>query len=70
MTQFITQALSYIRMTVIFFFAVHEDSSYSVSKNIPHFMETKSSLSCSQQPATGPYPEPHEYIQHPQTLFL
>jgi hypothetical protein len=28
-------------------------------------MELKGSLLCSQQPATGPYPEPDESNKHP-----
>jgi hypothetical protein len=32
-------------------------------------MEPEGSLSWSQEPATGPYPEPDESNPHPQTLF-
>jgi hypothetical protein len=32
-------------------------------------MEPESSLPCSQEPDTGPYPEPDEYNPHPQALF-
>jgi hypothetical protein len=32
-------------------------------------MEPESSLLCSQQTATGPYPEPDESISHLLTLF-
>jgi hypothetical protein len=32
-------------------------------------MEPECSLSCSQQPATGPYPEPDESTPHLPTLF-
>jgi hypothetical protein len=33
-------------------------------------MDTESSLSLSQDPATNPYPEPDESIPHLHTLFL
>jgi len=33
-------------------------------------MEPEGSLPCSQQPATGLYPEPVESSPHPLTLFL
>jgi len=32
-------------------------------------MEPKVALSCSQQPATGPYPQPDEFSPHISTLF-
>jgi len=32
-------------------------------------MKPKSSLTCSPEPATRPYPEPDESRAHPQTLF-
>jgi hypothetical protein len=32
-------------------------------------METEGSLPCSQGPAIGPYPEPHESSQQLRTLF-
>jgi hypothetical protein len=35
-----------------------------------HFMEPEGSLSCSEEPATGPNPEPDESNPHPETLFL
>jgi hypothetical protein len=33
-------------------------------------MEPEGSSHCSQHPATGPYPDPHESSPHPPTLFL
>jgi len=33
-------------------------------------MELKGSLPCSQQPSTGPYPEPGAYSPHPHNLSL
>jgi hypothetical protein len=32
-------------------------------------MDPQGSLSCLQEPATGPYPEQDKCYQHPQTLF-
>jgi hypothetical protein len=32
-------------------------------------MEAEGSLSCSQEPATGPYPEPDESNPHIPNLF-
>jgi hypothetical protein len=40
--------------------------NHSGSREIPpHFMEPEVSLTYSQEPATGPYPEPDESIPHP-----
>jgi hypothetical protein len=53
------------------------------SRTSQHFMESEGSLTCSQEPSTGPYPEPdqsspyhpilskiHFIIIHPPTLDL
>jgi hypothetical protein len=33
-------------------------------------MEPENSLPCSQEPATGPYPQPEESIPYQANLFL
>jgi len=33
-------------------------------------MEPQDSLLCSQEPASGPYPEPDESSSHPLNLFI
>jgi hypothetical protein len=38
-------------------------------KKFPAFLESEVSLPCSQQPATGPYPEPHASSPQVLTLF-
>jgi hypothetical protein len=40
------------------------------SRNSPLFMEPECSKLCSQEPDSGPYPEPDESSHHPANLFL
>jgi hypothetical protein len=35
-----------------------------------HFMEPEGSIPCSQQPSTGPYPEPYHFNPHHPSLSL
>jgi hypothetical protein len=44
------------------------DSHLATQEISPLLMETEGSLPCSQQPDTGPYPEPDESSPHPQVL--
>jgi len=39
-------------------------------EDFPVFIESESSLLCSQKFDIGPHREPHESISQPQTLFL
>jgi hypothetical protein len=41
-----------------------------VNKFPVFFIEPGGPLSCSEQSATGPYPEPDESNPHPSTLFF
>jgi hypothetical protein len=41
-----------------------------LQRNSSPFMEQEGSLSCSQEPATGPYREPHEFNPQPPTHIL
>jgi hypothetical protein len=47
-----------------------EANSHSASQEILTFMEPELSLSFSEGPATGPYPDPDESSPHLYTLFL
>jgi hypothetical protein len=44
-------------------------NSFSWAKNLLSFMEHEGPSPCSQQSATGPYPEPDESIPYPHALF-
>jgi hypothetical protein len=44
--------------------------SLSWSRNSSPFISSTGSLPYSQQPATGPYPEPDESTQQPHIPFL
>jgi hypothetical protein len=46
-----------------------EANSHSASQEILRFMETKGSLPCSQELATGLHPEPDESNPHLRTLL-
>jgi hypothetical protein len=44
-------------------------NSHPAGQAIP-FMEREGSLLCSQQPETGPYPEPHASSPQPRIPFI
>jgi len=46
-----------------------EKLSHSASQNSWPFMDLEGSLPYSQQPTTGPYPEPDEFSPTLTTLF-
>jgi hypothetical protein len=47
-----------------------EANSRSAGPKTPYlFMEAEVSLPCSQERATGPYPETPEFIPHPHIQF-
>jgi hypothetical protein len=41
----------------------------SYSRTSQHFMEPEGSLSCSQEPSTGPYPEPEQSNPYHPSYF-
>jgi hypothetical protein len=48
-----------------------EAASRSAAQEFPqHFMVPEGSLPCSQEPSTGPYPEPDQSSQYLPILFL
>jgi hypothetical protein len=49
---------------------LQNDSCSESQKILPHFIEPESLFRLSQEPATGPYPDPVESSLHPHTLFL
>jgi hypothetical protein len=42
----------------------------SLSRTSQHFMEPEGSLPCSQEPSTGPYPQPYQSNPHHAILSL
>jgi hypothetical protein len=46
------------------------DSRSAQSRNSSPYMESEGLLLCSQEPVTGPCPEPDESSPHPHILFL
>jgi hypothetical protein len=58
-----------IRLTNSMHQSLKSLESLSWSANSSSFMEPEGSLPCSQEPATGAYPEPDESSAYPLTLF-
>jgi hypothetical protein len=48
----------------------NSSSASQKKKNSSHFMESECSSSCSQQHATSPYPNPHQYTPWHPAYFL